>query len=131
MAMFINKDAAIRHHHDYLMARIPPLSVSIISSVMNGLDLSISRNPFLTPPPYLSNHFQSSIGSPPENHKTTPPSSPTPPQTVFHPPSTSTNTRPLIAVDAIRESAAQLWFMNVNFLNNLTPFTQLPMSDQL
>ena len=147
MAMFINKDAAIRHHHDYIMAGIPPPSVSIIPSVMNGLDLSISRNPFLTPPPYLSNHFQSSIGSPPENHNTTPPSSstppssitslhhhsssPTPPQTVFHPPSTLSNSHPLIAVDAIRESAAQLLFMNVNFLKNLTPFTQLPMSDQL
>ena len=143
MAMFINKDAAIRHHHDYIMAGIPPPPVSIIPS-MNGLDLSISRNPFLTPPPYLSN-FQSSSGSPPHNHNATPPSSTppsitsslhhhsssSPPQTVFHPPSTITNSHPLIAVDAIRESAAQLLFMNVNFLKNLTPFTQLPMSDQL
>lgn len=44
---------------------------------------------------------------------------------------TAPTTHPLIAVDAIRESAAQLLFMNVNFLKNLTPFTQLPLSDQL
>ncbi|XP_055616762.1 protein tailless [Toxorhynchites rutilus septentrionalis] len=38
---------------------------------------------------------------------------------------------PLIAADAIRESAAQLLFMNVNFLKSIEQFTKLPMADQL
>ena len=120
MAMFINKDAAIRQHEAFFMA--PPMMPSL------GMDLSVPRitNPFLTPPPYLPN-FSSSSSSPPSTVTSTPP--PQTPQSPQH--TTIPPTHPLIAVDAIRESAAQLLFMNVNFLKNLTPFTQLPLSDQL
>lgn len=134
MAMFINKDAAIRHHEAFFMA--PPQMIPNL-----GLDLTtVPRitNPFLTPPPYLPN-FSSSNSSPPSTVTSTPPLQTTPlhshhitsspQQTILH--SAPTTTHPLIAVDAIRESAAQLLFMNVNFLKNLTPFTQLPLSDQL
>lgn len=122
MAMFINKDAAIRHHEAFFMA--PPQMIPNL-----GLDLSVSRitNPFLTPPPYLPN-FSSSNSSPPSTVTSTPPPQTTPIQSPQH---SFPQTHPLIAVDAIRESAAQLLFMNVNFLKNLTPFTQLPLSDQL
>lgn len=131
MAMFINKDAAIRHHEAFFMA--PPSMIPTL-----GLDLTIPRNPFLTPPPYLPN-FSSSNSSPPSTVTSTPPPATTPnhshhitsspQQTMLH--QSVPAAHPLIAVDAIRESAAQLLFMNVNFLKNLTPFTQLPMSDQL
>lgn len=40
-------------------------------------------------------------------------------------------THPLLCVEQMREQAAQLLFMNVNFLKNLSPFTQLPQPDQL
>lgn len=122
MAMFINKDAAIRHHEAFFMA--PPQMIPNL-----GLDLSVPRitNPFLTPPPYLPN-FSSSNSSPPSTVTSTPPPQTTPIQSPQH---SIPQTHPLIAVDAIRESAAQLLFMNVNFLKNLTPFTQLPLSDQL
>lgn len=135
MAMFINKDAAIRHHEAFFMA--PPSMIP----TMGGLDLSVPRitNPFLTPPPYLPN-FSSSNSSPPSTVTSTPPSQTTPihshhitsspQQTILHQTAPSA-THPLIAVDAIRESAAQLLFMNVNFLKNLTPFAQLPLTDQL
>jgi nuclear receptor subfamily 2 group E member 1 len=131
MAMFINKDAAIRHHEAFFMA--PPQMIPNM-----GMDLTVPRitNPFLTPPPYLPN-FSSSNSSPPSTVTSTPPPPTTPishhitsspQQTILH---QAPTTHPLIAVDAIRESAAQLLFMNVNFLKNLTPFTQLPLSDQL
>jgi nuclear receptor subfamily 2 group E protein 1 len=122
MAMFINKDAAIRHHEAFFMAP-PPMMPNL------GIDLTVPRitNPFLTPPPYLPN-FSSSSCSPPSTVTSTPPPQTTP-QSPQH--TTIPTTHPLIAVDAIRESAAQLLFMNVNFLKNLTPFTQLPLSDQL
>ncbi|XP_029718182.2 protein tailless-like [Aedes albopictus] len=68
-----------------------------------GLDLSMQRNAFLSP--------QSMV------HPTLFPAMQSP--------------HPLIAADAIRESAAQLLFMNVNFLKNLVPFTKLPLDDQL
>jgi nuclear receptor subfamily 2 group E member 1 len=121
MAMFINKDAAIRHHEAFFMA--PPTMIPTL-----GLDLSVPRitNPFLTPPPYLPNFSSSS--SPPSTITSTPPPQHTPMQSPQH---SIPQTHPLIAVDAIRESAAQLLFMNVNFLKNLTPFTQLPLRDQL
>lgn len=137
--MFINKDAAIRHHHDLIMAAAAPPP----PPPMLGLDLTIQRitNPFLTPPPYMPSFSHSS----PTTTTSTSPQSVTTnmahssflhhnihssPQTVFHA-AQSPNSHPLIAVDAIRESAAQLLFMNVSFLKNLTPFTQLPLSDQL
>lgn len=140
MAMFINKDAAIRHHHDLIMAAAAPPPPPIM-----GLDLTIQRisNPFLTPPPYMPNFSHSS----PKTTTTTSPQSvsatsthssflhhhsmQSSPQIVFNAAVQSSNSHPLIAVDAIRESAAQLLFMNVSFLKNLTPFTQLPLSDQL
>lgn len=136
MAMFINKDAAIRHHEAFFMA--PNMVPSMVPNL--GLDLTLPRitNPFLTPPPYLPN-FSSSNSSPPSTVTSTPPPQTTPhshhitaspQQTILHQ-AVPTATHPLIAVDAIRESAAQLLFMNVNFLKNLTPFTQLPLSDQL
>lgn len=134
MAMFINKDQAIRHHETFFMgssAMVPPM----------GMDLTIPRitNPFLTPPPYLPN-YSSSNCSPPSTVTSTPP-----PQTHpfhFHHITSSplqsmlqqaaqTATHPFIAVEAIRESAAQALLTNVNFLKSLTPFTQLPLSDQL
>lgn len=130
MAMFINKDAAIRHHEAFIMAGIPPPTPQMMPL---GLDLSVSRltNPFLTPSPYITS-FPTSSTSP----ASTPPPSTTPLQH-HHLTSTPSHTTTasahhhLIAVDAIRESAAQLLFMNVNFLKNLTPFTQLPLADQL
>lgn len=72
-----------------------------------GLDLTMQRlaHPFLTPP-YLHSSFSPAATPPGPTH-------------------------PLIAEVSIRESAAQLLFMNVNFLKNFTPFTQLPISDQL
>lgn len=88
--------------HDLLLPPNIPMPHSNMSQM--GLDLSIPRmHPFLTPP-YLHGSF---------THQAPP------------------TTHPLLAVESIRESAAQLLFMNVNFLKNLTPFTQLPMSDQL
>lgn len=143
MAMFINKDAAIRHHEAFMMAGMQAQPQSTMMQM--GLDLSVQRitNPFLTPPPYLPS-FPSSSSSPPSTITSTPPPQTTPihshhqhhilsspQQAIFHQASPSTATHPLIAVDAIRESAAQLLFMNVNFLKNLTPFTQLPLGDQL
>lgn len=131
MAMFINKDAAIRHHEAYIMAGIPPPAPLPLPL---GLDLSVQRltNPFLTPSPYMSN-FPAASSSPPSTISSTPP-----PSSLHHIPSSpqqqqqhTTATHHIIAVDAIRESAAQLLFMNVNFLKNLTPFTQLPLTDQL
>uniref|UniRef100_A0A182KFE5 NR LBD domain-containing protein n=1 Tax=Anopheles christyi TaxID=43041 RepID=A0A182KFE5_9DIPT len=89
---------AHHHHHHHQQAAM-------------GLDLSLGRNPFLTPPPSA------------------------PSATAYLPPPAlfpgMPSSHPLVAVDAIRESAAQLLFMNVNFLKSLTPFTQLPMADQL
>jgi nuclear receptor subfamily 2 group E member 1 len=139
MAMFINKDA-IRHHEAFIMAGIPPPAPPMMPL---GLDLTVQRitNPFLTPSPYMSN-FPSSSSSPPSTITSTPPPSSTSssyshhitssPTILQHQTSTaSAATHHLIAVDAIRESAAQLLFMNVNFLKNLTPFTQLPLADQL
>ncbi|XP_070509733.1 protein tailless [Chironomus tepperi] len=131
MAMFINKDAAIRHHEAFIMAGIPPPTQQMMPL---GLDLSVSRltNPFLTPSPYMSN-FPTSSSSP----TSTPPPSSTSFNHHHHLTSSPSHTTTasahhhLIAVDAIRESAAQLLFMNVNFLKNLTPFTQLPLADQL
>ncbi|XP_055698619.1 protein tailless [Phlebotomus papatasi] len=40
-------------------------------------------------------------------------------------------TPPLMAAEAIRESAAQLLFRNVEWLKNLRVFTDLPLNDQL
>ncbi|KAL9694908.1 hypothetical protein quinque_014193 [Culex quinquefasciatus] len=68
-----------------------------------GLDLSMQRSAFFSP--------QSMV------HPTLFPAMQSP--------------HPLIAADAVRESAAQLLFMNVNFLKNLVPFTKLPLDDQL
>lgn len=101
MAMFISKDTPLRH--DMLLPPNIPMPQSGISNM--GLDLSLPRipHPFLTPP-YLHNAY------------------------AHHNPSAS---YPLLAVESIRESAAQLLFMNVNFLKSLPPFVQLPMSDQL
>ncbi|CRK88892.1 CLUMA_CG002673, isoform A [Clunio marinus] len=105
-----------------------------------GVDLTIPRNPFLTPPPYIPN-FSSSNSSPPSTVTSTPPPQTTtlhshhitssPQQTIFHQ-MTSSSTHPFFAsVESIREEAARLLFMNVNFLKNLAPFTQLPLTDQL
>lgn len=134
MSMFINKDAVIRHHEAFFMA--PP---SMIPN-MGGIDLSVPRitNPFLTPPPYLPN-FSSSNSSPPSTVTSTPPRQTTPihlhhinsspQQTILHQNALITTT--LIAADAIRESAAQQLLVNVRLLKDLTPFTQLPITDQL
>lgn len=43
----------------------------------------------------------------------------------------SMQSHPLVAADAVRESAAQLLFMNVNFLKSIQHFTKLPLNDQL
>ncbi|KAG5669959.1 hypothetical protein PVAND_000248 [Polypedilum vanderplanki] len=126
MAMFINKDAAIRHHEAYIMASIPgpaPLPLPI------GLDLTVPRlttNPFITPTSYISN-FSTGSTSPPSTISSTPPPSVPP---LLHIPS-SPQHHHLNNVEPIREAAAQLLFLNVNFLKNLTPFTQLPLGDQL
>lgn len=132
MAMFINKDAVMRHHEALIMAGIPPPPTNTLPL---GMDLSVPRmNPFLTPSSYSSPPPSTITSTPPPS--TTPhlhiPSSPSHHQTTILPHSAAaTTTHHLIAVDAIRESAAQLLFMNVNFLKNLTPFTQLPLGDQL
>jgi nuclear receptor subfamily 2 group E member 1 len=102
MAMFISKDTPMRH--EFMVPHSMAMQPVTAMPTM-GLDLSVPRvsNPFLTPPPYIP---QFAPNTPPPTH-------------------------PLIAVEAIRESAAQMLFMNVNFLKNLKPFTQLPMPDQL
>lgn len=102
MAMFISKDTPLRH--DMILPPVMPLSQGGMPPI--GLDLSIPRSThaFLTTT-YLQNAF-------------TPTAAPM-------------ATHPLIAEVSIREAAAQLLFMNVNFLKNFTPFTQLPLSDQL
>lgn len=137
MAMFITKDAAIRHHEAFFMA--PP---AMIQHPNIGIDLTVPRitNPFLTPPPYMPN-FSSSNSSPPSTVTSSPPPQTTPfhshhitsspQQTMLHPTAHVASFHPLIAVEMIRESAAQLLFQNVNFLKNLTQFTQLLLSDQL
>lgn len=138
MAMFITKDAAIRHHEAFFMA--PP---AMIQHPNMGIDLTVPRiiNPFLTPPPYMPN-FSSSNSSPPSTVTSSPPPHTTPfhshhitsspQQTVLHPTAYVANFHPLFAaVGRIRESAAQLLFENVSFLKNLTQFTQLLLSDQL
>lgn len=132
MAMFISKDAAIRHHEAFIMAGLPPPPTNTLPLSM---DMSVPRmNPFLTPSSYSSPPPSTITSTPPPSN--TPhhhiPSSPHHHQTTIlsHSAATAT-THHLIAVDAIRESAAQLLFMNVNFLKSLTPFTQLSMSDQL
>jgi nuclear receptor subfamily 2 group E member 1 len=135
MAMFINKDAVMRHHEAFIMAGLPPPPPPSSTGLPLGLDLSVPRiNAFLTPSSYNSPPPSTITSTPPPS--TTPhlhiPSSPLHHQTTILPPSTAAaTTHHLIAVDAIRESAAQLLFMNVNFLKNLTPFTQLPLADQL
>lgn len=135
--MFITKDAAIRHHEAFFMA--PP---AMIQHPNMGIDLTVPRitNPFLTPPPYMPN-FSSSNSSPPSTVTSSPPPQTTPfhshhitsspQQTILHPTAHVASFHPLIAVEMIRESAAQLLFQNVNFLKNLTQFTQLLLSDQL
>lgn len=134
MAMFMTKESSMRHHEAFFMT--PPAMTPTM-----GLDLSVPRinSAFLTSPTYLPNFSSTSMNSsPPSTVTSTPPpqsSTPiqqtasSPQQTLIHPVVTATH--PLIAVDTMRESAAQLLFMNVNFLKNLTPFSQLPMSDQL
>ncbi|XP_053678457.1 protein tailless [Anopheles nili] len=141
MALFISKDSPLRHdmmltpgipipHHHHHHAHHhhhhqPPM----------GLDLSLGRNPFLTPPPsvpaggpFLGAAAAAAAVGQPQG----------PLSLVGPPPGVAAGlfpgmqaTHPLVAVDALRESAAQLLFMNVNFLKSLTPFTQLPMADQL
>lgn len=133
MAMFINKDAAMRHHEAFIMAGLPPPPTNALPL---GIDLTVPRiNAFLTPSSYSS--------PPPSTITSTPPPSNTPhlhipssphhhhQMTILPSSAAAATTHHLIAVDAIRESAAQLLFMNVNFLKSLTPFTQLSMSDQL
>lgn len=104
MAMFISKDTPLRH--DMLLPPVMPLSQSGMPHSI-GLDLSMPRSThaFLTTT-YLQNAFAPAAAAPMTTH-------------------------PLIAEVSIREAAAQLLFMNVNFLKNFTPFTQLPLSDQL
>lgn len=131
MAMFINKDAAMRHHEAFIMAGLPPPPSS---GLQLGIDLSVPRiNAFLTPSSYNSPPPSTVTSTPPPS--ITPhfhvPSSPQHHTTILSQSAAATTTHHLIAVDAIRESAAQLLFMNVNFLKNLTPFTQLPLADQL
>ncbi|XP_049284289.1 protein tailless [Anopheles funestus] len=120
MALFISKDSPLRHdmmltpgipipHHGHHHAHHHGHHAHHQQSM--GLDLSLGRNPFLTPPP----------SAPTTTPYLAPP-------VLFPGMQTS---HPLVAVDAIRESAAQLLFMNVNFLKSLTPFIQLPMADQL
>uniref|UniRef100_A0A182N1L9 Nuclear receptor subfamily 2 group E member 1 n=1 Tax=Anopheles dirus TaxID=7168 RepID=A0A182N1L9_9DIPT len=101
------------HHHQHRFEHGQPAM---------GLDLSLGRNPFLTPPPPPAPPSASAIAAyqPPA-----PATAVNAGASLFH------AAHPLVAVDAIRESAAQLLFMNVNFLKSLTPFTQLPMADQL
>jgi nuclear receptor subfamily 2 group E protein 1 len=140
IAMFINKDAGLaHHHHELIMGESPTHSMTNFGS----LNLSIPRtpHPFLTPPPHIPS-FVSQHGSPPSVSSSIPM---TPPflNTMTHPismgspssliSSTTTQTAPssMVVVDAIREAAAQLLFMNVNFLKNLFPFRQLPIPDQL
>lgn len=137
IAMFINKDAGLAHHHELIMGESPTHTMTNFGS----LNLSIPRtpHPFLTPPPHIPSFVPH--GSPPSVSSSMPM---TPPflNTMNHPismgsPSSliSSTTAPapssMVVVDAIREAAAQLLFMNVNFLKNLFPFRQLPIPDQL
>ncbi|XP_040172450.1 protein tailless [Anopheles arabiensis] len=112
MALFISKDSPLRH--DMMLTPGIPIPHPGHHHPAMGLDLSLGRNPFLTPPP------------------SAPSAGPyLPPPALFAGAGGMPPSHPLVAVDAIRESAAQLLFMNVNFLKSLTPFTQLPMADQL
>ena len=68
MAMFINKDAAMRHHEAFIMAGLPPPPSN---GLQLGIDLSVPRiNAFLTPSSYNS--------PPPSTVTSTPPPSITP-----------------------------------------------------
>ncbi|XP_053681750.1 protein tailless [Sabethes cyaneus] len=80
---------------------IPPSHHHPLSQTM-GLDLSLPRNTYYNPHPMIPPMLLANIHQP-----------------------------GLAVVDAVREAAAQLLFMNVNFLKNLDHFTQLPMEDQL
>uniref|UniRef100_A0A182UXP2 Tailless n=2 Tax=Anopheles merus TaxID=30066 RepID=A0A182UXP2_ANOME len=129
MALFISKDSPLRHdmmltpgipiphpghHHAHHHHHHHGHHHHHHQQPAMGLDLSLGRNPFLTPPP------------------SAPSAGPyLPPPALFAGAGGMPPSHPLVAVDAIRESAAQLLFMNVNFLKSLTPFTQLPMADQL
>uniref|UniRef100_A0A182QWE6 Nuclear receptor subfamily 2 group E member 1 n=1 Tax=Anopheles farauti TaxID=69004 RepID=A0A182QWE6_9DIPT len=121
------------HHHQHRFEHgQPPV----------GLDLSLGRNPFLTPPPSVVAPIPATAVPPyalaqpgtPQTGAAQPPPPPPPPSSLAASATAGAlfqATHPLVAVDAIRESAAQLLFMNVNFLKSLTPFAQLPMADQL
>ncbi|KFB52086.1 AGAP000819-PA-like protein [Anopheles sinensis] len=145
MALFISKDSPLRHdmmltpglplpphhhhhHHHHLQQQHHHHQLQQQQHQHlthgHGLDLSVpGRNPFLTPPPSTGPSGSSAASYP---HHLPPVAVPS-----LFAAAAAAATHPLVAVDAIRESAAQLLFMNVNFLKNLTPFVQLPMADQL
>uniref|UniRef100_A0A182IWG4 Tailless n=1 Tax=Anopheles atroparvus TaxID=41427 RepID=A0A182IWG4_ANOAO len=150
MALFIAKDSPLRHdmmltpglplppHHPHHLHHHQQhhhqhhhhhLQHPAHHGAPLGLDLSLGRNPFLTPPPSTGPTPAGGTTAPAPYHHLPPVSVPS----LFAAAGmqAATAAHPLVAVDAIRESAAQLLFMNVNFLKNLTPFTQLPMADQL
>ncbi|XP_052863136.1 protein tailless [Anopheles cruzii] len=143
MALFIAKDSPLRHDmmltpaglagispHHQQSAAAAAAAAALQSAVPLGLDLSLGRNPFLTPPPapyHPGGHGATAGGGlPPPGSSSAAAASAAIFQSALH-----GVTHPLVAVDAIRESAAQLLFMNVNFLKSLAPFVQLPMADQV
>ncbi|XP_058063788.1 protein tailless [Anopheles bellator] len=137
MALFIAKDSPLRHDMMLTPAGLAAAAAGVphpsaaSAGLPLGLDLSLGRNPFLTPPPapYLA---AGPAGGPAGGPPPPPPpgaSSAATSAALFQ--SALAATHPLVAVDAIRESAAQLLFMNVNFLKSLAPFVQLPMADQV
>ncbi|GAB0091975.1 Protein tailless [Sergentomyia squamirostris] len=107
MSMFINRDHPMMTdlnsmRHELIMSQAMPLSLAPPSAPM-VLDLSVRRNTLLTTSSFM----------PLVNPRPLPPTS------------------PLIVAEAIRESAAQHLFHNVEWLKNFRAFTDLPMSDQV
>lgn len=136
MAMYMNKEAGRQHEASFLLHQ-----QSMIPNM--GLDLTTLQtrlaHPFLTPPPYIPN-YPSSNSSPPSTVTSTPPPQTTPthfhhitssPQQTMFQQAAPPFTHPLFTVQEIFETAAQVLYLNVDFLKTLTPFTQLPPSDKL
>lgn len=131
MAIFIKKDSGIQSQHDLLLSSMQ----SSDPSCYRGLDFSIasaanslfsSTSPFTSLPQLPPTTVPLPLFNP-VNYQ----SSMTPPLSIIGSPSSSSVANSLINADAIRESAAQILFMNVNFLKSLAPFTELPCTDQL
>lgn len=114
MAMFMNKETDMRNQDSLY---ISPSTPSI------GIDLSLAK---------LFQHSEVYNRSPPPTLLSSPQTS-LPMMSSQHSllSSMGVSAHPLLCVEQMREQAAQLLFMNVNFLKSLTPFTQLPMPDQL